>query len=239
MKTPILAALVTRGSPFCADRQRWQGRPGLHLKRGSYVVDVTYDITNSGSAALSPTAYFLHRDTKVTGSENGRHLPRFGGLHRAGQTQKVDLGHRKGKRPLTAATDNGWIGMVEHYFVNAWLPKAGSKREYYTTKEEGELYRAGLKTPVGDIAAGASSKVSVPIYMGPQEQDRLKAAATGLDLVVDYGMFTFIAAPVFWLLRWFHSMVANWGWAIVLRTILIKGVFYPLNAACWSPAWAR
>ena len=147
--------------------------------------------------------------------------------------KKVDFKDiEKGKKGLyTAATDNGWIGMVEHYFVNAWLPKAGSKREYYTTKEEGELYRAGLKTPVGDIAAGASGKVSVPIYMGPQEQDRLKAAATGLDLVVDYGMFTFIAAPMFWLLRWFHSMVANWGWAIVLLTILIKGVFYPLNAA--------
>ncbi|MFO1343093.1 MAG: membrane protein insertase YidC [Burkholderiales bacterium] len=206
------------------------------FKRGSYVVDVTYDITNGGSAALSPAAYFhLHRDTKVTGSENGMvgifHGPAV--YTEQDKYKKVDFKDiEKGKKGLyTAAADNGWVGMVEHYFVNAWLPKAGSKREYYTTKEDGDLYRAGLKTPVGDIAAGATGKISVPLYMGPQEQDRLKAAATGLDLVVDYGMFTFIAAPMFWLLRWFHSMVANWGWAIVLLTILIKAVFYPLNAA--------
>ena len=119
--------------------------------------------------------------------------------------------------------------MVEHYFVNAWLPKAGSKREYYTTKEEGELYRAGLKTPVGDIAQAPAARSACRSTWG-RKQDRLKAAATGLDLVVDYGMFTFIAAPMFWLLRWFHSMVANWG-AIVLLTIPDLGVFYPLNAA--------
>jgi YidC/Oxa1 family membrane protein insertase len=206
------------------------------FKRGSYIVDVAYDITNGSAVAINPGAYFhLHRDTKITGSENGMvgifHGPAV--YTDQDKYKKIDFKDiEKGKKNLyTAATDNGWVGTVEHYFVNAWLPKAGMKREYYTTREEGEIYRAGLKTAVVEIPPGATGKVNVPIYMGPQEQDRLKAAATGLDLVVDYGMFTFIAAPMFLLLRWFHSMVANWGWAIVLLTILIKGVFYPLNAA--------
>ena len=121
--------------------------------------------------------------------------------------------------------------MVEHYFVNAWLPKAGMKREVYTTKEEGDIYRAGLKTPMGPIAAGTTAKIDVPIYLGPQEQDKLTAAAPHLEIVVDYGIFSFLAAPMFSLLQWFHGLVGNWGWAIILLTVLIKVVFYPLNAA--------
>ncbi len=205
------------------------------FKRGSYIVDVTYDITNGSDAAISPTAYFhLHRDIKVTGSENGMvgifHGPIV--YNDTDKYKKVDFKDiEKAKKNLyTANTDNGWVGMVEHYFVNAWLPKAGMKREVYTTKEEGDIYRAGLKTAVGSIAAGTTAKVEVPIYLGPQEQDKLKAAAPGLDIVVDYGIFSFLAAPMFSLLQWFHGLVGNWGWAIILLTILIKGVFYPLNA---------
>ena len=205
------------------------------FKRGSYIVDVGYDITNGSDAAINPTAYFhLHRDTKVTGSENGMvgifHGPIV--YNETDKYKKVDFKDiEKAKKNLyTANTDNGWVGMVEHYFVNAWLPKAGMKREVYTTKEEGDIYRAGLKTPVGSIAAGTTAKIDVPVYLGPQEQDKLKAAAPGLEIVVDYGIFSFLAAPMFSLLQWFHGLVGNWGWAIILLTILIKGVFYPLNA---------
>ena len=206
------------------------------FKRDSYIVDVAYDITNGSDAAISPTAYFhLHRDAKVTGSENGMvgifHGPVV--YNDTDKYKKVDFKDiEKGKKNLyTANIDSGWVGMVEHYFVNAWLPKAGMKREVYTTKEEGDIYRAGLKAAVGDIAAGATAKIDVPLYVGPQEQDRLKAAAPGLEIVVDYGIFSFIAAPMFMLLKWFHGLVGNWGWAIILLTVLIKGVFYPLNAA--------
>ena len=204
--------------------------------RGSYIVNVAYDITNGSDAAISPTAYFhLHRDTKVTGSENGMvgifHGPIV--YSDADKYKKVDFKDiEKAKKNLyTANTDNGWVGMVEHYFVNAWLPKVGMKREVYTTKEEGDIYRAGLKAPVGSIAAGTTAKIDVPLYLGPQEQDKLKAAAPALDIVVDYGIFSFLAAPMFSLLQWFHGLVGNWGWAIILLTVLIKAVFYPLNAA--------
>src|SRR5438045_7243694 len=84
---------------------------------------------------------------------------------------------------------------------------------------------------VGTIAPGATAEVRMPLYVGPQEQDTLAKLAKGLDLVVDYGIFTVIAAPLFWLLKWLHGIVHNWGWAIILLTIIIKGAFYPLNHA--------
>ena len=207
------------------------------FKRGSYIVDVTHEITNGSSATIAPTAYFqLQRDSVATGMSNPMGAGAFHGpvlYTEAKKYQKVDFKDvEKGKPGITAERlTDGWIGMVEHYFVDAWLPKAGVPRDYYMTKATGDAYLAGFKTPVGDIAAGATAKVTIPLYMGPQEQDLLKAAAPGLDRVVDYGMFSVIAEPMFWLLKWFHNLVGNWGWAIILLTILIKGVFYPLNAA--------
>ena len=207
------------------------------FKRGSYVIDVTQEITNGGGTPIAPTAYFqLQRDSVATGLNNPMGAGAFHGpviYTEAKKYQKVDFKDiEKGKPGINAERlTDGWIGMVEHYFVDAWLPKAGVPREYYMTKATGDAYLSGLKTPVGDIAPGATAKVSMPLFLGPQEQDLLKAAAPGLDHVVDYGMFSVIAEPMFWLLKWFHNLVGNWGWAIVLLTILIKAVFYPLNAA--------
>ena len=207
------------------------------FKRGSYVVDVTQEITNGGGATIAPTAYFqLQRDSVATGMSNPMGAGAFHGpvlYTEAKKYQKIDFKDiEKGKPGITSERlTDGWVGMVEHYFVDAWLPKAGMPREFYMTKATGDAYLSGLKTPVGEIAPGATAKVTIPLYMGPQEQDLLKAAAPGLDRVVDYGMFSVIAEPMFWLLKWFHNLVGNWGWAIILLTVLIKAVFYPLNAA--------
>ena len=204
--------------------------------RNSYVVDVTQEITNGSDVTISPTTYFqLQRDSVNAGLSNPMGAGAYHGpvlYTDAKKYQKVSFSDvEKGKAGITAdRVSDGWIGMVEHYFVNAWLPKAGTPRDYYMTKATGDAYLAGLKIPTGEIAPGATAKVTVPLYMGPQEQDRLKAAAPGLEHVVDYGMFSVIAEPMFWMLKWFHNLVGNWGWAIILLTILIKGVFYPLNA---------
>ena len=137
------------------------------------------------------------------------------------------------KLPYTKSADNGWVGMVEHYFVAAWLPsdEAKTPREFYARKLDNGLYADGVILQAPAIAPGATGEIKVPLYVGPEEQDTLKNLAKGLDLVVDYGIFTVIAAPLFWLLKWLHGLVHNWGWAIVLLTIIIKSVFYPLNHA--------
>ena len=209
----------------------------LTFHRGSYVIDVSYELTNSGTAPIAPTAYFqLARDSKPTGVQSWGAPSAYTGpvlYNETDKYKKLDFADiDKGKSKFTDKTDNGWIGMVEHYFVAAWLPSDASKvnREFYVSKLD-NLYYAGVKIPVGTIAPGATVRTSVPLYVGPQEQDTLKSLANGLDLVVDYGIFTVIAAPLFWLLKWLHSLLGNWGWSIIAMTILIKSAFYPLNHA--------
>ena len=216
----------------------------LTFHRGSYVIDVSYDITNNGAAPITPFAYYqFTRDTKTQGTQNSMAPASYTGPVVYNETDKykkvefADLDKLASdpsrKLPYTKNTDNGWVGMVEHYFVAAWLPNDEKKvaREFYARKLDGGAYSAGVILPVGTIAPGATGEIKVPLYVGPQEQDELARLAKGLDLVVDYGIFTVISAPLFWLLKWLHGLVHNWGWAIVLLTILIKGVFYPLNHA--------
>ncbi|MCS6996855.1 MAG: membrane protein insertase YidC [Casimicrobiaceae bacterium] len=204
------------------------------FRRGSYVVDVTHEITNTTQAPLSPTAYFhLHRDNKVTGEANALvgifHGPaQFTEAKKYVKVSFSDID--KGKPGIVEQARDGWIGMVEHYFVNAWLPRGDVPRTFYVSRENGEIYRAGVKVALGEVAPGATAALTVPLLVGPQEQSVLKLAP-GLEYVVDYGIFHAIAAPMFWLLAWFHKLVGNWGWAIVLLTVLIKLVFFPLNTA--------
>ncbi len=216
----------------------------LTFHRGSYVIDAAFDVTNTGSAPLSPYAYFqLTRDTKQPVAPSWGAPSAFVGpavYTEQDKYKKIDFAEidkeaadPTRKLPYPKSVDNGWIGMVEHYFVAAWLPSDEHKtpREFYTRKLDGGLYSAGVILPVGTIAPGATGEVRVPLYVGPQDQDSLAKTAKGLDLVVDYGIFTIIAAPLFWLLKWLHGIIGNWGWAIVVMTIMIKSAFYPLNHA--------
>jgi YidC/Oxa1 family membrane protein insertase len=216
----------------------------LTFHRGSYVIDVAYDITNTGTAPIAPYAYFqFTRDIKVPVVQSSMAPAAYTGPVLYNETDKFKkiefaeldklAAEPSRKLPYTKNTDNGWVGMVEHYFVAAWLPSEVPKtpREFYAKKLDNGLYADGVIIQAAPIAPGATGEIKVPLYVGPQEQDTLKSLAPGLDLVVDYGIFTVLAAPLFWLLKWLDGLVHNWGWAIVLLTIIIKSVFYPLNHA--------
>lgn len=204
--------------------------------RGSYVIDVGYEIENSGTTPLSPSAYFQFvRDT--TPPEGGsQFVPTYTGpavYTEQEKFQKVDFSDiAKSKVNYPQRADNGWIGMLQHYFVAAWLPKDKTQREFYTKQLENDLYSAGVVLPVDAIAPGQSAKFGVPLYAGPA-QISLDKVAPGLGLTVDYGIFTVIANPLFWLLTFLHGWVHNWGIAIILLTVLIKLAFFPLSAASY------
>ena len=210
------------------------------FSRGSYVIDVAYEVTNKSDKPLVPYAYFQFLRDANPPSEEAAQTNAFAGVTTytgpalytdESKFVKVDFGDiAKGKQSHVKKSKDGWIGMIQHYFVSAWLPKAGVEREYFTAKVGDNLYTSGVVVPVGQVAPGASASVEVPAYIGPQETEMLEKVATGLKLAVDYGWLYIIAAPLFWLLKWIEGFVGNWGWSIVILTILIKLVFYPLNA---------
>jgi len=216
----------------------------LTFHRGSYVVDVAFAVTNAGAAPIAPEAYFqLMRDTKQAVAQISSMAPAsFVGpvvYNENDKFKKVEFSEidkeaadPSRKPAYTKSADNGWIGMIEHYFVAAWIPpEAGRQRQFYTTRLDGGLYTAGVRYASAPIAPGATGVVHASLYVGPQDQEPLGKLAKGLDLVVDYGIFTIIAAPLFWLLKWLHGLLGNWGWSIIVMTILIKSAFYPLNHA--------
>ncbi|MFZ2855698.1 MAG: membrane protein insertase YidC [Rhodocyclaceae bacterium] len=219
--------------------------------RGSYLIDVAYEIANGSQKELAPHAYFqLQRDDKAPAGES-KMVSTFTGpavYTEQEKYQKIDFADlAKGKAKFATKADNGWLAMVQHYFVTAWLPPAKTPREFYMNKVEGAseaAFNAGVIVPVAPAAAGTKTTLSMPLYAGPQIQSVLENLAKpvaeggidaqGLPLVVDYGWLTIVAAPIFWCLDAIHKIVGNWGWAIVLLTIGIKAIFYPLSAASYK-----
>ena len=226
-----------------------QGKEGLsatkvyRFKRDSYVIDVALEIRNSGSVPVTPYAYFqLTHDGKSSADANAI-ASTFGAQSFNGfaiyteekKFQKVELTDiDKGKADFVRQGSDGWLAYVQHYFVSAWLPEAKVAREYAVEKRADGVYAGRALISAGSIAPGASATVAVPLYAGPQEQRRLVAVAPGFDLVVDYGWLTIIAWPLFWLLEKYHALSGNWGVAIILLTVTIKLVFFPLSAASYK-----
>jgi len=205
--------------------------------RGSYVIGVDTKIVNVGSTPVAPTVYMeLVRDSQPV--ETPRFSHTFIGpavyteQHHFQKMTFSDID--KNKQDYASSADNGWIAMVQHYFATAWIPQQGVKRDIYVEKIDPALYRVGVKEAVPTIAPGQSADVSARLFAGPEEERMLEGIAPGLELVKDYGWVTIIAKPLFWLLEKIHSYVGNWGWSIVLLTLLIKAVFFPLSAASYK-----
>jgi YidC/Oxa1 family membrane protein insertase len=211
----------------------------LTFRRGTYEILVSYEVKNAGEKPLAPFAYFQFlRDGNQPSQEAAQTSAMAGVATYTGPAVyteeakfvKVDFKDiEKGKQTHARKTKDGWIAVVQHYFVSAWLPAGNGDREFFTNKVGENLYTAGVIVPVGQVAPGASATVSMPLYIGPQETEKLARIAPGLELVVDYGWLYILAAPLFWVLKFIHGLVGNWGWAIIFLTILIKLVFYPLN----------
>ena len=202
------------------------------FQRGSYQIEVRHEGATAGTHAY----YQITRDGKPAGGANNSMMMgvvTFTGpavFTDAEKFQKVEFADiLKNKAKFAQKADNGWLAMVQHYFVSAWLPKAGTPREFYMRKVGEDLYSAGVILPIG-----ADGNSTMSLYAGPQEQDKLENIAPGFDLVVDYGWLTVIAAPLFWVLGAIHKLVGNWGWAIIGLTMLLKLAFFPLSAASYK-----
>jgi YidC/Oxa1 family membrane protein insertase len=202
------------------------------FRRGSYEIAVEH-------AGVPTGAHVYHQITRDGKPGEGGDTSMAFGVHtftgpavytEAGKFQKVEFSALdKGDAKYVNKAADGWLAMVQHYFVAAWLPPAGLEREFYLRKIDGGLYSMGIVTPVG-----ADGTTRMTLYAGPQEQAHLDKIAPGLALVVDYGWLTVIAAPLFWVLQLIHQATGNWGWAIIGLTVLLKLIFFPLSAASYK-----
>jgi YidC/Oxa1 family membrane protein insertase len=207
----------------------------ISFSRGSYLIDVAHQVSNGGNAPLSTHAYMqLTRDSQAPDGENAMMYTYTGPALYTDQDKfrKVPFDDIDSK-PFSKTSDNGWVAIVQHHFVTAIVAPERQSRELYTRKLGDDLYTAGVITPLPQIAPGTTQTAKFSCYAGPQEQDKLKAIAPGLELVVDYGMLAVIAVPLFWILQFFHNLSGNWGLAIIFLTVLIKLIFYPLSAASY------
>lgn len=208
------------------------------FERGSYSVRIRQElVAASGAAPRQVYAYYqLLRDSTPPEGDSAM-LPTYTGVAvytEQNKFQKVGFSDiEKGKVPYPKTATEGWIGLVQHYFVSAWVVQPPIAREFYTKKVDGDLYTAGIIVPFAAPGTDGVLAQEVTLYAGPQDQDKLATIAPGLELTVDYGWLTIIAAPLFWVLKNLYAWVGNWGVAIILLTCLIKLIFYPLSAASY------
>jgi YidC/Oxa1 family membrane protein insertase len=210
------------------------------LKPNSYVLEVKHTVTNKNPNPISSTIYSeLVRDgTSISESQfystfTGPAI--FTDKEKFKEVSFKDIENKKVTVPAPLGTDEpGWIAMVQHYFASAWIPEINTKREFYFDNLDKNLYRVGMTSSLEMIAPGTAQTQTVKLFIGPDDETILRPISPGFELIKDYGRLTIIAKPIFWFLTQIHSVVGNWGWAIIILTVLIKLAFFPLSAASYK-----
>ncbi|GAC1544551.1 MAG: membrane protein insertase YidC [Ramlibacter sp.] len=212
------------------------------FKRGDYSIGVRHEIVNVSEQPQDAQLYlqFVRHGT-VPGSRMFGTSTFTGPAFYTEQTKfhKVDFKDiDKKKVELPVPADNGWVAMVQHYFVSAWLLNTPSsehlKREFRVASLGDNLYSVAMVLPLDKLAPGAARAVETTLFAGPEEEKKLEALAPGLELVKDYGIFTIISKPLYWLLNQLHTLLGNWGWSIVALVVLLKAAFFWLNAKAYA-----
>ncbi len=205
------------------------------LKRGSYDLHLEQQVANKSPNAWTARQY-VQLQRKDPGDKNKDQLVRTytGGVLYTPEDKykKIAFKDMAGENLDTKAKD-GWIAMIQHYFLAAWIPASGEENGFYTKSLSDDHYVIGAYTPVLEVPAGGAKSFTAQLFAGPKLQRVLETTAPGLDLVVDYGALTIIAKPIFWLLEQFHKIFNNWGWAIIFVTLTLKALFFRLSAASY------
>ena len=204
------------------------------LTRGSYAIDVDYQIVNQSGQAIELQPYAQIKHSLISHSTNLAMPTYTGGAYSSSETKYKKYSFEDmTKANLSIATKQGWVGLLQHYFVTAWVPNQHSDNQLYTSTNQ-QFAFIGFRAPTAVIADGASETISSKLWTGPKLQDQMATVAPNLDLTVDYGWAWFIAKPLFWLLQFIQSIVSNWGLAIIGVTIVVKAILYPLTRAQYT-----
>ncbi len=206
-------------------------------QRGSYLVTVQHIVENGSDKPWVGREYRqLMRTPPANESASSKLIYTYTGgaiYSEENKYEKIDFEDME-EAKLERPVKGGWIAMLQHYFLGAWIPPEDQQGTFYTNVLPGNRYVLGAYTPSVTIANGSAQTFTTGFVASPKLQDELKAISKGLDLSVDYGWLTVIAQPIFWLLKQIQSVVSNWGWSIILLTLMIKLVFYKLSEASYK-----
>ncbi len=205
------------------------------FNKGSYSIGLIHQIVNGSAASVTPTVYMqLVRDGSKLDGES-RFYSTFTGPAIYTEQEKFQTltfdKIEKGSKIQVDKADNGWIAMIQHYFVSGIIPEANAQREMFTKKVDTNLYAVGSLVAMDTLAPGATQTLKAQIYSGPLVTSILEKVAPGFYLTKDYGWTSIVAKPVFWLMDAIHNLLGNWGWTIIVLTLVIKLAFFPLSAA--------
>ena len=215
----------------------WVSEEGLKVtktftfKPGAYAVGIDYQIENTGTESWQGASYMqlqrLNRPPKRSMTDVDSYSFTGPVMFDGESYEKLDVDDL-GDEPIGLNATNGWIATIQHHFLVAAVPTADQSQRYEARLIQGSRYLLRTIGPTFEVPAGGTGSVKETVFVGPKLQAQLEDAGNRLELTVDYGMFTIFSQPLFWLLDKIHSVVKNWGWAIILLTILIKLVFYKL-----------
>ncbi len=199
--------------------------------RGSHVVDLEHEVVNKSGSEWSGRQYRQLQRTQVaeTGQSTFIYTYMGGVIYSPEEKYEKIKFEEMQEQDLDRTITDGWAAMLQHYFLGAMIPERAVAEHYYTKSLSSARYVIGLISPPRTVAAGERTLFGTQLFLGPKLQDEMKQVAPGLELTVDYGRLTFLAQPLFWLLKTIHNMIGNWGWSIVLVTMLIKLAFYKLS----------
>ena len=203
-----------------------------------YDVDVSFDIRNGGSSVASVTSFAqLKRDnTQAPDGNTGFGVsPYLGAALTQPDERYTKLSFSDlSDEPFSKRLPAGWVAILQHYFVSAWIPSQQTSHDYFASQLSNGDNVIGYKNQNVDIAPGSAATITQTLYVGPKDQVALAALAENLDLVIDYGWLWWLAQPLFWLLTLIQQFVINWGLAIIALTIVIKLIFFRLSAASYK-----
>lgn len=214
----------------------WRNGDGLVVqkvytfRRNRFAIDFQQIVTNESGSEWSGRQYRQLQRSRPTEGTRWAGYTYTGSVYYSPETkyEKIDF-DEIAQRTLSVDYKNGWVAMIQHYFLGAWVPEKDQLNHYYTKALSGDRYLIGLVAPTVTVTPGSEATLNSTLYVGPKIQSRLAELAPGLELTVDYGWLTVISQPLFWALDWIHGLVGNWGWSIVILTLLIKLAFYKLS----------
>lgn len=201
--------------------------------KNSYLIDVQYIISNNGQTDYTGSMYGRLRRSaeKSSGGIFGGGLRTYTGAAINTPEEKYKkLSFANMKDPYRISFNGGWIAMLEHYFVSAWIPDPSNFTEYQTEQFNDNTFGIRFVNSPIKVSSGTSKVISTKLFIGPKITKVLKEVSPALDLTVDYGVLWWLCVPLFWLLKNIFNLIGNWGWSIIITTLIVKLLFYRLSA---------